>query len=526
MKKFLLLRRNKGEIIFLVTVIILAAFFYFWKIIDWQYLSYDQSRDYLIIKRIILDKKLTLIGPSLGIVDGAYLPPFYYYLLLPSLWLSRFHIAGPDIFSAFLGILTVGVFYFVSKDFFNKFAASLATLFFVFNPYLIQAARHTRDPHMLPLFILLFLFAFKKYFLDGKRFFLILASFCLAAAISLHLTAIVFLPFLIFLFYQDFRKYKLNKFSIICLLVFSFFFLPLLLFDYRHGFMMSKSFANFFLKNEGTNLFFFKTGRFLVFLFKIPSIFLSGVFQKELLSLRSMPLASLEEVNLLALKGFNAFKIILFSIFWLFTLLITFFTLKDKRQKLFRMIGLFTLAGFLVSFLAPKNYSFFYYFYNLFPILFLLLAGVISQLINFWKLNLPKKRILTLSFLILAFLPILPSGLKTEIRPEKYFLPVAKVIANDSNGQKYVVASHLADSQRWERNALDYRFFLEGLYHLPVSNWEESDFREADVLYLIDEGNLSDPLSFGGMEMAAFKPQKIDQFWEVETGQKIYRMSK
>ena len=123
-------------------------------------------------------------------------------------------------------------------------------------------------------------------------------------------------------------------------------------------------------------------------------------------------------------------------------------------------------------------------------------------------------------------MPLFPDGLKTEIRAEDYFLPSVKVIAQDfSQKDRVAVAANLAESNRWEKNGIEYRYFLESLYKLPISGSELNDYRQANVLYLIDEGELKDPLKMGGMEMETFSPVKIEKVWEVETGQKIYKLT-
>lgn len=512
----------------LLIVVILSLFLYGWKITKWQYFSYDESRDYLIIKRILIDRKFTLIGPSIGIADGAYLPPFYYYFLAPSLLISKFHLWGPDIFSAILGIFSVTLFYLIAKDFFGRTPAFIGSLFFAFNPYLIQAARHTRDPHMLPLFLLLFFCFFKKYFFEKKRWFLLLVSVSLGIAISLHLTAVVFFPFLVFLLLKDFRKFKINRILILSKFSFIFFFLPLLFFDLRHNFSLSKAFFSFFTKPKNGLLFVLlisKIERFFVLLFKLPIIFFSGTFQKELLSLRSMPLFPLEKINVGILTGFDLLKFIVAGALWLSVLVATLYLVKRGKQKFIDLILAFVFCGFLISFMCPINYTFLYYFYGLFPFIFLLLTGVISFLIK--KVSLSIKHFLIFTFILLALLPFFPNMFKTETRPEKYFLPVTEIIATDfQRGQKMAVVSHSGDPLRWEYNGLEYRYFLESIYRLPLTGWEASDYEKAEILYFVDEDNLPDPLSFKGMEMEAFAPKKILKTWEVSSGQKVYKMVK
>jgi hypothetical protein len=73
---------------------------------------------------------------------------------------------------------------------------------------------------------------------------------------------------------------------------------------------------------------------------------------------------------------------------------------------------------------------------------------------------------------------------------------------------------------------MEYRYFLEALYKLPILGTEEQDYKSADVLYLIDEGSLNDPLKMRGMEIETFRPKTIEKVWKVETGQTIYKMTK
>jgi len=507
----------------LLTILVIGAILRLYNLSVWQYFSYDQARDFLIIKKILLEGKFTLIGPSLGIADGAYLPPFYYYLTAPFLLLSRFHLWGPDFFSVLIGLGGVIVFYLLAKEMFGKKPAFLASLFYTLNPYMIQASRHIRNPHLLPLFLLLFAFYVLKFLENKKVFFLYFSTIFLAISVSLHITAIVFLPVLVYLFFIQLKR-KSSLSILISVMIFFLFFAPLLVFDLRHGFGVSKAVVSFFAEKGGSGLG-NKVFRFLIFFCKIPVILFSGNFQKELLSLRSFPILSLEQINLFKLPVLESVKLFLSLVVWMFVLVFSFRGLKDKRIEVrnkFKLILILIFLGFCISFLLPQNYSYLYYFYNLFPFIFLLFSGCFF--LFFEKI---KNKIFLALFLFLAVISFFPNGLKTEIRPEKYFLPSAKIIAQDfSSNDKVAVAANINESNRWEKNGIEYRYFLESLYELPFLGSKENDYKSANVLYLIDEGDLKEPLKMGGMEMETFRPAKIEKVWEVETGQKIYKMTK
>lgn len=513
---------KKAEIPFLFLILFTGSFLRLYKLCDWQYFSYDQARDYLIVKRIIVDRKFTLIGPSLALADGVYLPPFYYYCLVPFLWLSKFHIWGPDFLSALIGLAGVGFFYLLANPMFGKKSAFLASLFYVFNPFMILAARHSRNPHWLPLFMLLFAAFAKKYLNENNKKDLWLASLYFGICLSLHITTIVYLPIYLYLVFRELKK-KSHFEALISLLIIFLFFTPLFVFELRHNFGISKALFIFLKKDSDFSE---KTGRFFILFPKILLVLFSGNFQKELGSLRSLPILSLEEISftkldLVAILKFFAALAILLSI--IFSII---YGVKNKKTKNeIKFILSFVVCGFSVSFLTSKNYSFFYYFYSLFPFLFLLLAWAIF--VSFGVLEKKLKIFTYLFWIFLALVQFFPNGLKTETRSQGYFLPAVEVIAQDlSLKQNFNIVANIKETGRWEKNGMEYRYFLEAIFKKrPLGDSQES-YQKTDVLYLIDEGNLKEPLKLGGMEMEAFGPKKISRIWKVSTGQKVYKLDK
>jgi len=122
---------NRKEIVFIVLLLIVAAFFRFWHLGITQFITYDQARDFLIIKRMLVDHKLTLVGPTV-LIPGVYLPPFYYYSLAPFLMLFRFHPLGADVYTALLGLGAIFIFYLLCREIFDKLTAALSSLVLLF----------------------------------------------------------------------------------------------------------------------------------------------------------------------------------------------------------------------------------------------------------------------------------------------------------------------------------------------------------------------------------------------------------
>lgn len=527
----------------------IAAFLRLYKLSEWQFFTYDRARDYLIVKKIILDQKFTLVGPTV-LAPGVFLPPFYYYSLIFPLWLSNFHLIGPDIYTALLGIFAVVIFFLLVKDLFGKEPAILSSLVFSLNPYLIQASRHAWNPNTIYLFSTIFALSFERFFLKKKSYYLIFASFSFSWALNLHYTVIVFLPILIFLFYKEVKRNLLSRYFWVSLATFLFLVFPIVLFEFRHNFPNLKGVFGFITNQVGYGE---RMKLMLVDYIKMPLVLLFGLNQNQNLSVNIFHTLLFDKVSLLLeIKTVIGLMAIVGVAFFFIIRArenlgrkpedeaimysrrrraqsvtnatgvspCVFINGVRKKSKSFNILLLFLFFGFTIRLVFPPTSFYFYHYTFFFPFIFLLLGFIFAKIVK------QNKNLAIVLAIFMSALPLYGSSLKNEVKNEKYFLPSVKVIAQDAGREKVAVAANLSDIARWDHNGLEYRYFLESVYKFPLAGWEAGDYKSANVLYLIDEGELKDPLKLGGMEMEAFKPVKIEKVWEIETGQKVYKMTK
>lgn len=504
-------------VFWLFLIISIGAFCRFWNIGNWQYFSYDQARDFIIIKRILLDHKLTLVGPTV-LAPGVYLPPFYYYSLAPFLYLFNFHLIGPDIYTAFLGLAAIIVFYFLVRDLFGSKAAIFSSLLFSLNPYLIQVSRHAWNPNTIYFFTLLFALSFERYFFKKSGKYLILAAFSLSWALNLHYTVLVFLPLLLFMFIKEFVLKKLSRNLLLSLLVFFCLVSPIFIFELRHNFPNSRGIMEFALKqtNSSQGFFLIERGKAMLFDYlKMPLTLISGLNQSENLTINPSHILLYDKTSLQTNTNiFFAILIIIFSLVLLF---------RGKEEKRYQIIIAFLIFGFSIRLLFPQTSFYFYHYTFLFPFIFLLISLLYFEYFKRFN-NIIFPLIFTLIVVILA---LYPQGIRNETKTEEYFLTTCSIIDKaTSPGEKIALAANLKDLSRWDHNALEYRYFLEAFYRFPVAGWDVGDYKEANVLYLVDEGSLKEPLKLGGMEMESFSPKKIEKSWKVDTGQTIYKLTR
>lgn len=521
---------KRKEILFLLFILAIAAFFRLWHLSSTQFITYDQARDFLIIKRILVDHKLTLLGPTV-LIPGVFLPPFYYYLIAPFLLIFHFQPLGADFFTAILGTGAVFLFYLLGREFFGKLPAALGSLLLAVCPVVVSFSRHAWNPNTSHFFSLAIIFCLYQFLKKEKWFWFYLACAFFGLSLSFHFSLLALAPVIFFVFLFSLRKTKALLPNIIISFISVLIFVsPLLIFDLRHHFSITSNMLNFFSGNgSGSDSLFFRLGMFSKDIFRVPWFLFNGHLIKGVEAINPSSIILMDQLPFINIKATQ--EEILYQ-GWSFLLILSMFAgmfvniRNIKEKKGFYLILAWFFFGISLRFLFPSK-SFYFYQYNfLFPAIFFLLVNLFYLL---------EKKKFGIFLALLLFFPVFISNflnffrLPKSPRSESFFLPAAEIITNDFFNSKlnsYVIAANNKDPQRWDHNGLEYRYFLEAYYKLPVSNWEAKDYHQAKILYLIDEGDLKEPLNLGGMEMEAFAPQKVEKTWLTENEQTIYKMSK
>lgn len=345
--------------VFLIGLVFaLFAFFRFYNLDKRIIFDWDQEQFSNQIKNIIVNHKLTLLGPRVVSDTGFFLAPYFTYFLIPFYLLTSLHPWALIYFLIFFNILFFFLSFFILKKMFNFYSAVIFLLLWSFNFLFVQYDIIPWWPVTIPLGVILTWFALYRIY----KFNLIKDWFILGIILGLFMNMhfqFVFLIFfsglfLVFLFFLE----KKVKFSIKKLLVLKFtflaFFTPLLLFDLRHNFLNINLFFNFFFTNQ-VNLKHDYSVWLIVFTnFIEPFIFLRSTLTAKLFYL------------VLLLIFFYLFKVkkSFYRIFYLSSLILWLFfpicfALYGKRPSEYYFMFLspfilITLIDFI--FLAKKNY--------------------------------------------------------------------------------------------------------------------------------------------------------------------------
>ena len=169
----------------LVVILLVAAYLRLHKISDYMTFLGDEGRDVLVVKRMIVDHDLTLLGPTAS-VGGFYLGPIYYYFMVPFLWLWNLDPTGPAIMVALFGIATVYLVYVVGRDFFGRRAGLVSSAAYAVSPLAIAMSRSSWNPNIVPFFSLLLIYLLWRSIVKKESFLLFWVGVILGIGLQLH----------------------------------------------------------------------------------------------------------------------------------------------------------------------------------------------------------------------------------------------------------------------------------------------------------------------------------------------------
>lgn len=229
-------------------IIILSIFTNFYQLEKTHLFEWDQERDAQVVyERIVQQKSPTLLGSRAVGPEGFFLGPLHYYILTPFYAATQGDPIAAPILTALIGVFTTAAYMFVAYKLFSYKSAVFAGLFSALLPQLTAW-----NVMYMPLLTILMYYCIyqiiqKRYsFLIGAFVVLSLAFQAHAAAIYLALQLTIVIIYIVAVdksFKKVFRSLSIG------LIIFTFSFTPLILFDVRHDFLNTKLLFGFLNTN-------------------------------------------------------------------------------------------------------------------------------------------------------------------------------------------------------------------------------------------------------------------------------------
>lgn len=234
-----------------------GVFFRVYRINELLGFWYDQGRDALIVWDLIHKGKFFLIGPTTGLA-GVFRGPWYYYLITPFYWLGRGDPVVPAVFLALSTILGIYIFYKISKKYFDDTVAFVFVLISSLSFYFLGSSRWLSNPTPMYLISAIYFWAMVKV-IEGKKWGWYLVGLMCGFAMQFGSAAELFYLPAAAIFALLNRKYFPDiKTILISGLMTAFPFFPQLLFDARHGWIITKAVTGNFSNKDGSTVIIWK----------------------------------------------------------------------------------------------------------------------------------------------------------------------------------------------------------------------------------------------------------------------------
>ncbi len=210
--------------------------------------GFEQGRDFTIAKDIGSFKKLTLLGPKTDI-EGIYHGVFYYYLLAFLISLAKGNPENVAFLFNLLNLSTIVTVYFICWELFRTKKAALFGAFLTgisFN-VLIYGRWISNVSPSVPLTAVFFLFII-KFLKTGQSKFLPFIFLCWGLFLHFEIlnflsaTFVIFVLSIVLVFRRKKFVFRVNPLLLtFSIFIFGLSFLPFLMFETRHNFLLSKS---------------------------------------------------------------------------------------------------------------------------------------------------------------------------------------------------------------------------------------------------------------------------------------------
>lgn len=433
----------------LLFLLVLGFVLRLYRLPDWLYFTMDEERDAFIVKRILVNHKLTLIGGS--VPGGIYVGPGLYYLSVIPMFLFKLNPIGLGITASFLGVFSIWLIYKAGEKIFNYKVGLISAALFSTSFLMVIYNRHYWPLTPGPIVALITLFSLYQI-IKNKRY---KFSYLLAVILAVGLQSdpsnftLLILTAVSWWFYRLPVKRKEVIFSSL-ILVFSNF--PLVLFDLRHDFLNTRALIKLLsFKDSGGAV---NLSGFNKILALFPSTFsrLIYVFGSHDIS-KQLAICS----KYIELRSAYVPR----SLFIVSSMILIFWLIKGFRKSMGKigltLIGfqlMITLLGIFLFGLLFPNHLHEYFLSPLFPSFFFLMALTIEKVFSkdqkFIKIAIVAALVFFNSRAVLTASNTL--GLKNKMEGVKFTL-------RETKNEPFFLESL---SSCFKYNGTRYLFYLEG----------------------------------------------------------------
>lgn len=235
----------------LIIILLIGLFFRIYNLGELYPFAHDQDLYSWIVKDMLVDHKIRLIGQVTSI-EGIFIGPLFYYLLIPFFAIFKLDPIGATVPAVIIGLLTIYSIYFVFSRFFGKTVGLIGAFIYSVSFGTVMFDRWVVPTQPTMLWSIWYLFV---VFSLAKGNFKVLPILGILAGLVWHIHIGLIPPLIVapIALILSGRKIKLTQ-VIVPLLLFLGLMLPFFIFEARHDFLQVHAALSLFgLDSEQTD---------------------------------------------------------------------------------------------------------------------------------------------------------------------------------------------------------------------------------------------------------------------------------
>lgn len=236
--------KNRTNLLLLFLIILIAFFLRTPGLFTCNRLFlFDTARDMLYVQKIVQQHDILLIGPSSGGLQGYFHGVLWYYLLAIPFIITNGHPLATTAFAIVMSMLSIIAVWWVMKKYTGGPIALCAALVWAVANFSIQSTYFSWNPYMIVWLMPIYFFAILSA-LNQKKYGLPIMALCVGLFIHFEaIYGITQLVPLLFIAVYTLRNKTTPKIKILFITSVGFIipFLPYILFDLRHDFLITKT---------------------------------------------------------------------------------------------------------------------------------------------------------------------------------------------------------------------------------------------------------------------------------------------
>lgn len=222
----------------LLVILAVGLFFRIYKPLELYMYGHDQDLAGWIVKDILANKHLRLIGQETSF-QGVFIGPLFYYLQIPFYLLTRMDSSGTIILVTLLGLFSIFSFWLCFSKMFGKKVGLISAFIYAIGVYFIFTDREVVPTMPVHLWSVWFLFGL-WLILKGWQKAYILLGILLGIAWNFNLALVILAP-LILIAWIISKKRIDTRYMILGVATFLITFSPFIIFELRHSFRQTKA---------------------------------------------------------------------------------------------------------------------------------------------------------------------------------------------------------------------------------------------------------------------------------------------